>query len=135
MVRSSQSCLSINKRVSARQDTDCKTFVVALMYKDEQPRRFRTYDSEDGEAPNCTIWGACRATSAAPIYFPPIQIAGHTYCDGGAKANNPISEIYHEARREQPGRAIRSIVSLGPEDQSNSILETMLGPLQNMPSI
>jgi len=40
--------------------------------------------------PDCKIWEAGRATSAAPVYFKPIQVGNYTLVDGGLSANNPI---------------------------------------------
>lgn len=40
--------------------------------------------------PDCKIWEAGRATSAAPVYFEPIKVGAYTLVDGGLSANNPI---------------------------------------------
>ncbi len=49
---------------------------------------------------DCTVWQACRATSAAPTYFAPKQIDtnGTKFVDGGVFANNPINVAVREAR-------------------------------------
>jgi hypothetical protein len=65
--------------------------------------------------PHCTVWEACRATSAAPMYLLPVRIDGETYCDGGCVSdvcghcidafmrsmllNNPAAAALHEAGR------------------------------------
>jgi hypothetical protein len=38
------------------------------------PRLFRTYKVRENRSYDCTIWEACRATSAAPTYFESIGI-------------------------------------------------------------
>ena len=60
--------------------------------------RLRTYDfhPEESQATGCTMWEAARATSAAPVYFPPMEINGQTYFDGGMKRNNPVIEVIRE---------------------------------------
>ncbi|KAH6962463.1 acyl transferase/acyl hydrolase/lysophospholipase [Ilyonectria sp. MPI-CAGE-AT-0026] len=78
--------------------------------------RLRTYDCNDlqkARATPCTIWEACRATSAAPVYFPSIRIKGRTYWDGGLSKNNPIREVYDEAISEYDGHPFEAIVSIG----------------------
>ncbi|KAF2437354.1 FabD/lysophospholipase-like protein [Karstenula rhodostoma CBS 690.94] len=44
-----------------------------------------------------TIWEACRATSAAPLYFNKMTIHGVRYMDGGVGANNPAGYALNEA--------------------------------------
>ena len=45
----------------------------------------------------CSLWEACRATAAAPTYFPPAFVTSvdgkfqGTMIDGGAIQNNPVS--------------------------------------------
>ena len=45
----------------------------------------------------CKIWEAARATSAAPTYFRPANIAGHWFVDGGLVANDPSMAALTEA--------------------------------------
>lgn len=61
------------------------------------------------------IWEACRATSAAPTFFPPMMIGNPpiAYIDGGLGYNNPIRPLMDEAGTIWPGRKIGCIVSIG----------------------
>lgn len=89
------------------------SFVCAVM-KDKEGgcQRLRTYDSKVAASP-CKIWEACRATSAAPTYFPAIEINGHTYYDGGVISNNPVKEVYEEAKDMGLKAQVGAIVSIG----------------------
>ena len=49
-----------------------------------------------GSRSRCQVWEAARATSAAPMYFPPIHIAEDVFIDGGVTANNPSQEALRE---------------------------------------
>ncbi|XHG05634.1 hypothetical protein AWENTII_008850 [Aspergillus wentii] len=95
------------------QDTQCKTFVCAVLEGSDKVERLRAYDSSAGGATRCKIWQACRATSAAPLYFPEIEINGQKYWDGGMMSNNPIFEVYDEAKNVCEGRSFDAIVSIG----------------------
>lgn len=53
-----------------------------------QPHLFRTYGPEAREE-GCRIADACRATSAATMFFPSITINGIEYVDGAFGNNNP----------------------------------------------
>ena len=100
--------------LKARQGTGSHCFVCALVEGQRDSDRLRSYNVTTGVGgPDCTIWEAGRATSAAPIYFPPITIAGRKYYDGGMHSNNPILELVREATQENPGRSFDAIVSLG----------------------
>lgn len=93
-------CATIDKQVQGERQVSCE--------------RLRTYDSATlGESMPCTIWQACRATSAAPLYFPNMTINGRTYWDGGLKSNNPIMEVIDESLLEFPGTSFQAIVSIG----------------------
>jgi len=62
---------------------------------------------------------ACDATSAAPIYFPPVQIQNDYYIDGGVACNNPIMAAYMEAKRLYPNTPLRILsigTGIGPHD-------------------
>lgn len=84
--------------------------------------RLRTYRSwEPGT--NCTIWQAARATSAAPLFFEPIEFGTppRKYVDGGVHMNNPIRAVLDEAHSlwpRQQGRKIGCVVSIGTGIQS-----------------
>ncbi|KAL6716623.1 hypothetical protein ACLMJK_006191 [Lecanora helva] len=96
------------------QRTCC--FVCAVPAKQRKVERLRSYRSIDPSARNTgsyTIWEAARATSAAPLYFPPIKVQGNEYFDGGLDSNNPVVEVIEEARQEFPGALIETVVSIG----------------------
>ena len=65
------------------------------------------------------IWEACRATSAASTFFGPIKIgdAGEAFIDGATGRNNPIRQLWTEARDIWPEGClednIKCIVSIG----------------------
>ena len=100
--------------LKAQQSAGSRCFVCALVEGQRDSDRLRSYTASTGiGGPDCTIWEAGRATSAAPIYFPPITIAGRKYYDGGMHSNNPILELVREATQENPGRRFDAIVSLG----------------------
>ena len=64
----------------------CKVFVCVTSEKARKPFRFRTYPNPGpGDTmEDCPIWQACRATSAAPTYFPPMSVGklGTAFVDG-----------------------------------------------------
>ena len=84
----------------------------------EQPRlhfKFRSYDNDRYVTKDAAIWEACRATSAAPTYFPPISIGdtAQSFVDGGLGYNNPTMALWNEATQLWPSRNISCIVSIG----------------------
>lgn len=100
--------------------------MIALTAESAVPIRFTDY-KKDGEHSNfydeVRIWEVARATSAATSFFAPMKInhAGEPRCfvDAGLGHNNPIEEIYLEAK-EQLGNPeipfddqIRILVSIG----------------------
>ncbi|KAL6407343.1 kinesin light chain [Ilyonectria robusta] len=103
------------------KDGTCKVFVCAVPQHDVRaragPRLFRTYRVRENASFNCKIWEACRATSAAPSYFEPINIGDEgeqeTFVDGGLGYNNPVEQLLEEARRVFPGRKVACVVSIG----------------------
>ena len=54
------------------------------------------------------MWEACRATSAAPTFFDPVQIGPYkqSFIDGGLGYNNPIFKVYDEAQNIWPDRTV-----------------------------
>ncbi|KAI0387076.1 FabD/lysophospholipase-like protein [Hypomontagnella monticulosa] len=55
------------------------------------------YNPKVLEKSQLRIHEACRATSAAPGFFPVKYIKGRAFMDGGVMANNPSSKAYDEA--------------------------------------
>lgn len=93
-----------------------RRFVCVTSEKLGRPFRFRSYESSWDAVDDCPIWQACRATSAAPTFFPPIDIGWPptTYIDGGLGYNNPIRALMEEASHLWPQeRNIGCIVSIG----------------------
>ena len=97
---------------------------------------FRSYSSKHAAraARNAKIWEAGRATSAAPVFFAPIQIGdlGSTFADGGLRNNNPIQELKIEARQIWPDESTHPwgvFVSIGTGEQTPKDLEPGIKPL------
>ena len=83
------------------------------------PRHFRTHTVRTPDSPNCTIWEAARATTAAPRFFKEISIGeeGQTkerFIDARIKCNNPVKEVMEEARLYfGDDRPVGVLVSIG----------------------
>ncbi|KAF2014032.1 FabD/lysophospholipase-like protein [Aaosphaeria arxii CBS 175.79] len=97
-----------------------KAFVCAVPANNmEHPRLFRTYPVRKNESPNCQIWEAARATTAAPTIFKRIAIGeeGHAkeeFIDGGLGHNNPVNLVLREAKEIfGDKRPVRCLLSIG----------------------
>ena len=58
----------------------------------------RSYKQNSHCTISATISQAALATSAAPSYFPPVEIGSSCYIDGALRYNNPVNEVEAEAR-------------------------------------
>ena len=76
------------------------------------PMLFRTYQSREPH-PDCKIWQAVRATSAAPTFFKPIEIGRQPFIDGGLGRNNPSRLVLDEAKHIFGSRHIGLLLSIG----------------------
>jgi predicted acylesterase/phospholipase RssA len=81
----------------------CPVFVVTTRGRtaDGPLKLFRSYSHDRDDTP---IWMAARATSAAPIFFPPAYVdvpatTASFYVDGGPNANNPTWEAINEGKK------------------------------------
>ncbi|KAJ7812582.1 FabD lysophospholipase-like protein, partial [Mycena olivaceomarginata] len=100
------------------QDNACKMFVCAMNAANMSlPVLFRTYNTINYPAMNCTIWQAGRATSADPTFFKQIEIGlsgiEEEFVDGGISHNNPTASLLSEAKVLFPHHQIACIISLG----------------------
>lgn len=90
-------------------------FVVATREGSTSEVLIRTYQAAE-ESYSLKIWEACRATSAAPIFFEAIEVGKSPpvrFIDGGIGKNNPVNLVVREARALWPMRAFAVVVSIG----------------------
>ncbi|PWW79809.1 FabD/lysophospholipase-like protein [Tuber magnatum] len=97
----------------------CNVFVCAVKVEDLTTTLLRTYPRPTTSLQEtCPIWAAGRATTAAPLYFPPMKLVTPPsplptdFFDGGMKNNNPIAEVKDEmflAHRVESPRCVLSI--------------------------
>ncbi|KAL1918552.1 uncharacterized protein VTP21DRAFT_3212 [Calcarisporiella thermophila] len=94
-----------------------KVFVVANQGENQclaNKRLFRNYSVFDpAKGPDCAVWQAIRATSAAPTFFKEIIIDGIKYFDGGIGANNPSEIALAETEKIWPEAKVNCLLSLG----------------------
>ncbi|KAF3067100.1 Calcium-independent phospholipase A2-gamma [Daldinia childiae] len=81
-------------------------------------KSYQTPDAVDAQAlAGCAIWQAARATSAAATFFDTIRIGNQTFVDGAFGCNNPIYEVFDEAKSIWPdaitNARVQCIVSIG----------------------
>ncbi|KAI9810451.1 MAG: hypothetical protein M1827_006227 [Pycnora praestabilis] len=99
----------------------CKVFVCATSKETADTVHFRTYPSRGSSHlfHATRIWEAARATSAASSFFDPIKIGPYDeeFVDGATGANNPIQELWNEAKSVWSDKHLESniqcLVSIG----------------------
>lgn len=93
--------------------------------------RFRNYRSPWDPTDDCAIWQACRATTAAPTFFPPMVIGTPptAYVDGGFRYNNPIRALMEEVSELWLNRPIGCIISVGTGVPGSSDIGRTIAPL------
>ncbi len=113
---------------------DVKTpFAVVCATFGGRPHVFKSWDKSDR---NLLMVDVLDASSAAPIYFPPVRIGDHYYVDGGIVSNKPIIIAYLCARElfSQNPFKILSIgtmaiceLKIEPEEVNNTGIISWLG--------
>ncbi|KAJ6069152.1 hypothetical protein N7499_011039 [Penicillium canescens] len=79
------------------------------------------------------LWQAARATTAAPIFFKPITVAGQEYWDGGLGFPNPIELAMWECSRIWDKNISRDvIISLGTGEASKGLTRRKTHSLQKL---
>jgi len=96
------------------------SFVCAVKVQDLTTTLLRTYPQPTTSlSETCPIWAAGRATSAAPLFFPPIELVTPPspvptdFFDGGMKNNNPIAEVKDEVFLVHRVESPRCVLSIG----------------------
>jgi uncharacterized protein len=69
-------------------------------------------EAEERFSQECPLWKALDCSSAAPTYFPAIQVGQEYFVDGGMTTNDPTLVAYGVARRLWPHDNI-AVVSIG----------------------
>ncbi|KAF4970659.1 hypothetical protein FSARC_2364 [Fusarium sarcochroum] len=112
----------------------CKVFVCAHSKANNTPVNIRSYTTDvsvdNMSLSECKIWEAARATSAASGFFDPIRIGWQDYVDGATGRNNPVDEVFSEAKGIWPDASsrIQCFVSIGtgipePKDFGENLAE------------
>lgn len=89
-----------------------------------------TLGSLDADWAQVALIDGCLATSAAPAYFPPHQIAGKGwFADGGTFANNPVMNGIEAARRagRLAGWGDVQVISFGTGSSAMGIPASAIG--------
>ena len=118
---------------TARMDEVASSPKVALVATciDRNPAKpflFRTYSLSGGSSGSSSFEGTCattqleaaRATTAAPTFFPPVEIGGRVFVDGACIANNPATIALAEAAALWPDAHVEAMVSVGTGLQSDA---------------
>jgi len=87
-----------------------KTAVVTYNIEKEKTRVFRSWADEDSKV---NLLSVGDATSAAPIYFPAVNVSGEWYIDGGIAANNPCLVALREGMKLWGHDADIRVLSIG----------------------
>ena len=70
--------------------------------------------------PEVSVADVAAATSAAPTYFPAVQIESNWYVDGAVSTNNPALIAYSEGKKLFPGDEIK-VFSIGTGFNNNFV--------------
>src|SRR3954454_3673424 len=103
-------------------------------------RRFRTFIVRNYATPNCKIWEAARATTAAPTFFKSIAIGEpgqikEQFLDAAVGCNNPTQEVLDESRLVfGDDRPLGVLISLGTGQKPNPSLASSTGFQKILPT-
>ena len=110
-----------HQRYTQRYLTDTESFVCA-MSQAKRITRLRSYQCRWGDTDllkRVKAWEAGRATSAATSFFEPMPLGdlGEIFVDGALGANNPVAELWDEAKEIWSGQPLEQqlgyVLSLG----------------------
>lgn len=130
-------CGDDNSPLVDKRNNATRTAVVATrkLNVDSTAQLFRSYTDggEIGNADDCKIWEAARATTAVSGIFKPITINSVPYIDGTrGPFNNPGELALTEADDIWPGREIGVLLSLGTGTQRPIDVSVMCYAMQRI---
>lgn len=111
-------------------DTQFSTALTPLLVSSydlqgQLPFFFKSHRIAENPRYNWPVVSIARATSAAPTYFPPLQLTrdseSYALVDGGVFVNNPAMAAYAEARALYPRAAEFIVVSAGTGNRQDQI--------------
>ncbi len=89
------------------------------------PFFFKSHRITQNPRYNWPVVSIARATSAAPTYFPPLQLTrdseSYALVDGGVFVNNPAMAAYAEARALYPDAGNFIVISVGTGNRQDQI--------------
>jgi predicted acylesterase/phospholipase RssA len=107
----------------SKADTLAPRFVSAVSDSTSQPVCLKSYatNGSDDLIDHTKILEACRATSAAKTFFDPVEIGPNKerFSDGGLRTNNPVHQVWDQARQvwelsdNELCRSVGCFVSIG----------------------
>ena len=72
-----------------------------------------TFTSDDKDAKSIPLYKVVDASSAAPVYFPPVKIQDSYYMDGGVVSLNPVLSAIEYTKKIWPDEKQIAILSIG----------------------
>ncbi len=106
------------------KEAQTRVIVTAYEIQERKPFFFKSWVAKSDAASDFDMVDVARATSAAPTFFPPVQVtsAGHAFAfiDGGVFANNPTMCAVADAWKLWPGDDLL-VVSLGTGNTDRTI--------------
>jgi predicted acylesterase/phospholipase RssA len=113
-----EDCKLLPETLLQDPDPRSRVFVCAMRTGNSEAAILRSYENDEPELlyDECTIWEACRATSAATTFFDPIKIGpfDQEFADAGVIYNNPIELLHREASAMWPDQMENAcIISVG----------------------
>jgi patatin-like phospholipase/acyl hydrolase len=82
--------------------------------------------THQGKTKDYEMWRVARASSAAPTYFPSMNIEGIEFVDGGVFMNNPTLGVYARTKKDFPDTKQLFILSLGTGEDQKKLSENLI---------
>ena len=108
-------------------DTDMLPLVILAATIDGDPAFFTSW-----EAPNNSmlVSAAVDASMAAPVFFPPVKIAGQYYIDGAMISNDPVVAAIYKAHQLWGEDEELAILSMGTGSSRKVRVDPDINPLK-----